>query len=347
MLGLLLFLALMSRLPEVSPDNPAPLDEVKVDAATEISTLRTALDKQRGTGRPLRIVLSGFVSLKMPIRIGPNNAGVTLTSATNRPATLTGSGGAQRGIEVIRSDHVVVDGLRLSGFSSDGLFVKDSKKIVVRNNVVTDTRSTRWSQAAIHLTGSVSGSLVANNTVAGADYDGILVDTTIDSAITDVRISSNYVQDTCRKVPDCGAIHVNDRARRSDGVIIERNQIAGFGPPATAGRGIYLDDWASHVLVRDNRIVGPGAFAFQIHGGHQNRLERNVVDMKAIREAVLYHPRRDGDWKDMNGNRIAFNRFDHGPAADRGLFGGRPVPAAAQPLLIANRTCARRCVALR
>lgn len=347
MLELLLFLALIFRLPEVSLDDPPPLDEIKVDLSTGKETLRVALDEQRGTDRPLRIVLSGCVSFNSPIRIGPGNSGVTLTRATDRPCTLTGGGKVRRAIEIVRSDNVVVDGLHLSGFSSDGVFVKDSEKVVLRNNVVTDTRSTRWSQAAIHLTGSVSGSLVANNTVAGADYGGILVDTTSDSAISGVRILNNHVEDTCRRVADCGAIYVNDRARRSKGIVIERNQITGFGPPAAAGRGIYLDDWASHVLVRHNRIAGPGVFAFQIHGGHHNSIEHNVVNMKAIREAVLYHPTRDGKWEDMNDNRIAYNRFDDGPAGNRGMFGGRPVLTVAQPLLRGNRACISRCVALR
>ena len=322
-------------------------DEQKIVAyqIDNISYLQWFIDDRSRVDYIIHLILIGDFHLDRPIRIGPRNSPVVVTTDINNPASLISSGHT-RAIEVIDSKGVTIENLVLSGFRGDAVFVKDSARVTLHGLKVEDSKASAWSQAAIHLTGSVTQSVIDSNIVDGSDAAGILVDTDSQSDISGLRITGNIVRNTCRKVADCGAIHVNDRGRRSVDIAIERNEISGFGPAESKGRAIYLDDWASHVRVRHNRIAGPGVFAFQIHGGHHNLIERNVVDMKAIREAVLYHPRDDGSWKDMNDNRIAYNRFYHRPADSRELFGGRIIPPVAQPLLLKNWACSARCVEL-
>lgn len=134
----------------------------------------------------------------------------------------------------------------------------------------------------MQLIGSVAGSIVRDNVIDGADYAGILFGTNKNSDVSGARITGNQVRDTCGRVRDCGAIYINDRGRRSSNILIADNQVSGFGPLAARGRAIYIDDWASHVTVRRNKIAGPGFNAFQIHGGHDNIIEQNSVDMQGI-----------------------------------------------------------------
>jgi hypothetical protein len=151
----------------------------------------------------------------------------------------------------------------------------------------------------------------------------------------------NDISNVCRRVRDCGAIHVNDRGRRSTGIVIENNAIRGFGSPSVLGRGIYLDDWASQVIVRGNYITGPGLFPFQIHGGHGNRIENNVIDMVLEREALLYQPEAGENWNGMHGNSFVGNRFLRQVGAAAPLLGVGKVPPTAQPTEAGNLACAQ------
>lgn len=216
---------------------------------------------------------------------------------------------ASRGIEIISTSNVTIEGVRLTGFARDGIFASNSRNLTIRSVTVKETRATNWSQGGIHLTGTSTGALLEANTVEGSDYAGIIFDTDVTSDVSDVIIRSNRVTSSCRRVHDCGAIYVNDRGRRSRNIIIANNVITDFGPISVEGRGIYLDDWASHVTVRGNRIAGPGRFAFQIHGGHDNHITGNHINMNGITSPLLYQAALDGTRAVMTGNVVTDNVF--------------------------------------
>lgn len=276
---------------------------------SDVAALVRAIEQQRQTRRPSRIVLTGTFHVRQTIRLTADNAGLIIESDFPNTAQLVAIGVVARGIEIRRAEGVRIAGLKLRGFAQDGILASDTTKIVIEGNTIEETRSDGWSQAAIHLTGTVTSATVRDNIVRGADYAGILVDTIHTSDVSKVRIIGNQVGDTCRRVYDCGAIYVNDRGRRSRDILIANNQVMGFGPVSVGGRAIYVDDWASHVTVRKNHIAGPGRFAFQIHGGRDNRIEGNTVQMRDISTLLLYQPAVGGTRAQMTGNHFKDNHI--------------------------------------
>jgi hypothetical protein len=274
---------------------------------SSVKLLRIALSQAKPC-----IVVSGDFPLSEPLKIGPANAGLQLVASAARPARFVALGKVLRGIEVSRVPGVRLEGLRLSGFAMDGVFAFDTPRLLIRSLVVQNTLSSAWSEGAIHLTGRVVDSLIDQSTIDGADYAGIIVDTNSQSDVSGLRITRNTVRHSCRKVADCGAIYVSDRGRRSQRIVIAQNRIADFGPSVLGGRGIYLDDWASNATVSENRIAGPGRYAFQIHGGHHNLIERNRVDLSLIETTILNQP-MDGEPREiMMGNVFSQNVFSYG-----------------------------------
>jgi hypothetical protein len=308
-----------------------------------VVTLLRTITQQRATKRPLRILLSGTFRISQPIRLTAANAGISLEADPRRSATLVANGHTERGIEILGASDVHIAGLSLHGFTQDAIFAADTHSLTVERTIITETRSVRWSQGAIHLTGTALGATVRNNVVSGANYAGILVDTNHGSDVSGLRITGNEVRDTCRSVEDCGAIYVNDRGRRSRDILIANNWVSGFGPVAVGGRAIYLDDWASHVTVRGNRIDGPGQFAFQIHGGHDNLIEHNSVKMAGIAKAFLYQPAANGTRAQMTGNHLTDNVFFFGAGRDAMVIAASDIEGSGAVAAKNNRFCTPRC----
>lgn len=293
------------------------------------------------------INLSGRFPLAAPLVITAAASGLKIRSPQAAPATLVAVDGGARGIEVIAASNVTIEGLELIGFAHDGIFASNSRNLTIRSVTVNETKSTAWSQGSIHLTGTSTGALIEANTVDGADYAGIIIDTEAGSDVSNTLIRNNRVTRSCRRVHDCGAIYVNDRGRRSGNILISDNVVTDFGPFAVGGRGIYLDDWASHVTVRRNRIIGPGRFAFQIHGGHHNRIAGNHIDMAAIETPLLYQAAVDGSREVMPGNVLEGNVF-HVGAGGRVALSPVTRTGAGAIRLRRNRQCiAGRCKIVR
>lgn len=311
-----------------------------VSGLSRASALRTpekALEKSQGMRGDVRLVLSGKFDRDRPIVIDRKLRGLVLESDPRRPAVLRARGVVGAAV-VAYADRVKISGLTIIGYRDRGIFVSDARYATIRNNRISEIRSTGWSQGAIHLTGSTAGAVIDSNIINGADYAGILVDTKITSDVSNITITRNRISQTCRRVADCGAIYINDRGRRSSGSRIAYNTVNDFGPQEAKGRGIYLDDWASHVLVEGNRVEGRGSFAFQIHGGNYNVIRNNTVALGAFTEPFLYQRHvSQASWPAMSGNVIIDNEYSGARFAS--LFGNRDVPLQARPQMRGNRLC--------
>jgi hypothetical protein len=308
-------------------------------AATAFRTLERGRNAARASGAGASVLIAGRFLRTSPLQLTAADKGLTLAAAAGKTVALSASQGARSAIAIDGADGVQLRNLHISGFAADGILARNAVDLRIVRNTVTNTRSTSWSQGAIHLTGSVRGAVLEGNVVKGADYAGIIVDTAASSDVSNVQIKDNTVTDTCRRVADCGAIYVNDRGRRSTGIVIANNVVNGFGPPSASGRAIYLDDWASGVSVRNNSISGPGRYAFQIHGGRGNRLDGNSVNLRAIDSALLVEPAKGGQWKDLIGNILTNNRFDLAEPGRPPALSKKAIPSAAYPLLTGNRSC--------
>lgn len=282
------------------------------DGNTPHSALLT-LERARDIARSMKsraiIYIIGTLPRSAPLRVDERDGGDVITAAPGQRAEIRAVGNAEIGILVTNGTNVTVSNITISGFKADGIRVYNSSNITISSNTIKNTLSTTWSQGAIHITGSAPGARIKNNIIKGADYSGIIVDTTASSDISNIIIAKNSVADTCRKIVDCGAIYVNDRSRKSLNILIEDNTVTGFGPNAVLGRGIYLDDWASHAMVRNNKISGPGAYALMIHGGDHNTISNNIIDMKGINQFLLYQPAANQPGSNMTGNFFNKNTF--------------------------------------
>jgi len=310
-----------------------------LSADQAVRTLRRARDLMRLPGGPKTALLSGRFELMEPVSLGAADVGTRWRSLPNRPASIIGIDGAAMAFQVHGADGVSFQALRISGFATDGLRIAESRNAKVIGNIVNDIRSVAWSQAAIHLVGNVSGARVIENIVDDADYAGIAVTTNRTSRVDNLIIARNTVRRTCRQVKDCGAIYISDRGRRSRGSVIEHNIVDDVGPTDVGGRGIYLDDWASWVHVRNNRISGRGAYGIQIHGGSSNAIKNNLVDAREMSHALYIQPVDGQAPTTMYGNVVRRNRFitDH---AERSLMKLWPTDQAARIPLTVNEQCA-------
>lgn len=268
--------------------------------------LALALSRISTTKQNVTLRIEGYFVLERPIEICGRTR-FSLISPRRTAVLAAASANVSRGVSACGTDQLLLSGFQLEGFNTDGIFAKDTKATEVRGITVLNTRSTGWSQAAIHLTGNSTGAYIHHNSVRYADYAGILIDTTSVSDVSNVRITYNRVLDTCRLIDDCGAIYINDRARRSSDITIRANHVENFGPVNAGGRGIYLDDWASHVVVLANSISGTGRYAVQIHGGHDNAIESNVVDARSIATVMLYQAGLNDTFSNMTNNVFSGN----------------------------------------
>jgi hypothetical protein len=306
---------------------------------TAYRSIDHALAKARTAKARVTIYLVGRFVRSTPVRLYPADHGLTIAAAPGMKARIEAGPNAKVGILVDGADSVRLHGLSLEGFATDGIFIKNAKDVIIEDNTVLNTLSSGWSQGSIHLTGIIPGATIQRNTIIGANYAGILIDTNITSNVSKLTIKYNSIYSSCRTVSDCGAIYVNDRGKRSFGGVIADNIIEAFGSKGVSSRGIYLDDWASDMLVRGNRITGPGTFAIQIHGGSRNNIRDNIVNLDAIDEVLLVQPAANGKWENMTDNVFVDNIFFIGSGHSRPLLMRLTVPSVAMPYIIGNKMC--------
>ncbi len=301
---------------------PADVSPLTVYVSSTGSDLNKGLSMQQAFRTPARAIdaieanpavrtvyFTGSFDLATPIRVNKNMAGTKWAAAPGSSATFRATKHNSVGILVGGADGVTVADLTFHGFSESAILVESGRRAKISGNTVLETRSTTWSQGGIHLRGSSAGGVITRNRVIGADYAGIISDTNASSDISDLEVSYNLLIHTCRIVLDCGAIYINDRGKASRRVKIIGNTIRDFGPIANLARGIYLDDWATGTLVSGNHISGSGGYAFQIHGGSDNLITKNTVDLSHLAGGLVYQRSSELKAHFMLGNRFSLNRF--------------------------------------
>lgn len=310
-------------------------------AERPLRSLETARDKARTMQGLKTIYISGRFHRHVPLQLNRYDSNLTITSAPGASSIMIGDGQVNAGIVIDGAHHTTISRITLTSFAHDGILTKNATDVTIDHNVILNTRSDGWSQGAIHLNLSASRARITHNVIEDAGYSGIIIDTNERSNVDNVYIARNRVTNTCRKVADCGAIYINDRGRKSSGSIIEYNTISEYGNTLTNGRGIYLDDWASHVAVEHNSISGNGTFAFQIHGGRENRITYNSVNVTGLTSVMLYGPHNDQGWNAMTSNIFAYNRLKIGTLGQSYVLFRDPLPQKYIPKTMGNLLCLR------
>lgn len=134
----------------------------------------------------------------------------------------------------------------------------------------------------------VADNVIAHNDIAGSPRYGISLKNWDGATVnTGNRILYNRITGTGLETADAAAIEMLGRSNADTRTTIQGNWIDGVGGLATDGNGgwidrqksfgIYLDDQANGVAVRDNFIRNTGWASVFIHGGDNNAVENNIA----------------------------------------------------------------------
>ena len=254
---------------------------------------------------------------------GVTVAGFTFTGATAGGAALTLSGGGSHrvvgnlfldtdaAIQLDGSSADRIAGNEILGTTGSAVEVKDgSNDNILDDNLIEDTGAPDTTGGAFFLH-AVSGNLISGNHVLHSAGMGIGIenwdDTTINSGNA---VTGNVIIDSGRNSSDSGAIYTLGRSARDTRTIIAGNLIDGTGRSDRHAVGIYLDDSSSGVDVLNNLVRNIGSDAVEIHGGNDNLIRGNRIELGAgTPSAILFQaaPRDLSSPLEMSGNRIEEN----------------------------------------
>lgn len=213
------------------------------------------------------------------------------------------------------------------------LLIKSSVNTIHHNLIVHPTAT------GIELRDGSEANIVADNTIDGADAPethggGIFLHGTRFNRITHNLIQNaagfgigvlnwdestvnvgnvveyNLIRDTALTAEDSGAIYVLGRSGVDTQIVIAGNVVDGVGSGGEHDVGIYLDDSTNGAVVTRNLVRRVGSYAVQIHGGSDNLIENNVLDLGEGRPAAVLFQAAPADTNPLNaqtGNAVVRN----------------------------------------
>ncbi|SMH62368.1 carbohydrate-binding domain-containing protein [Azospirillum agricola] len=187
-------------------------------------------------------------------------------------------------------NHLADSGIELDGRSNGNLIYANS---------ISNIGEVRKAVAGIIGTG-VDNNLISNNDIDHSARYGISLKDyggTTNTANHNNIIQYNKISHTGLETADGGAIEILGRSSTDSGLIIQGNRIEHAGGLATSnadqwlhgqkGFGIYLDDMAGGVTVRDNFIKDADWASVQIHGGDNNLVTNNFAVIASNKEDFI------------------------------------------------------------
>ena len=242
-------------------------------------------------GQPLVILRQTHgVSIKGLLFSGASSAQVALEQAS--ASTIEGNTfvNANTALSLDHSDDNLVSRNILLHSSDTGIEIKDqSNGNIVADNIIDGAGASETNGGGIFLHGTfynrISHNLVQNTSGFGI---GILNwdDATVN--VGDV-VEYNLIRNTAATALDSGAVYVLGRSQVDTSLVIAGNVIDEFGLHGQHVVGIYLDDSTGGVTVARNLVRRGGSDAVQIHGGSDNVIQNNILDLGNARtSAVLF-----------------------------------------------------------
>ena len=251
-------------------------------------------------------------------------------------------------IAIDGASHVTINGLQLQHFRWAGiglhggghfyeLFPASSAMAdsnTVTNNMIHDGSYDTspifgYGGGAFYSEGNIPNTTVTNNVVYNISAFGIQVAAGIAGSggnLSSLRIANNVVLSTCLLVTDCGSIYVQDTNTTSTNIRITNNFVRDSGTPTSKARSIYLDDGVSGAVVSNNISAGVFNFAFTIHGGSNNTISSNIVDLGPHNNQKILLYQGDG-LTGMTSNTVQNNLFVSGGSGgwyEGNSFGAQP-----------------------
>jgi hypothetical protein len=246
----------------------------------------------------------------------------------------TGVGNGAYDLITIHGNNITIDGLSLHNFqfssvhirggSNDGLTVKNST--IFNEFISTQTFSAGGVSCYGCSNATVSHNYIhdmANAAVTFGNVNGL---------VTNMVVDSNYIQNTCTAIADCGAVYLVDTAGTSTGTkwtnnyIRDGNMFAGLG--SNFGSAFYTDDCTNNVTITGNVITGRnGSNGGNIfHGGKNIHFNNNLVDLSTFQQKIAaFQTSTLCSDNSMVGNQIEDNVIiGTGPGNGYQLLNGSP-----------------------
>jgi predicted xylan-binding protein with Ca-dependent carbohydrate-binding module/parallel beta helix pectate lyase-like protein len=186
----------------------------------------------------------------------------------------------------IQGSNITINGLQLQHASNAGITVQgpnhnggfNTTNDIIENSVVHDLSNIDG--AAISSWGATNVKIY-NNLIYNVTSKAIAAEATQSGDIySGTDIENNVILNSVTNNQDNGAIYLQDlNGGASTNIIIKNNFIHDYGSASNFTKGIYLDDGASNTTVTGNIISGSGQFAVQYHGGDNNHVSGNLIDL--------------------------------------------------------------------
>jgi len=247
-----------------------------------------------------------------------DSEGVLLQNGTSHDTVTDNSfAGSTEGIVAQNgaSDNAITDNL-IKDSSLAGIEIKDgSNRETVDSNMIEGVSGTAHDTygGGIYLHGS-SNDAITHNQVQDTAGAGInLSDFSTSGTLTqnlDDTIQSNKVLNADLTSSDSGAIYILGRSDAAIGTLVRMNFIDGTGPASQHSVGIYLDDNTNDVSVEANIVRNVGSDAVQIHGGSNDHVTGNVLDLGTGHPSAVLFQAPPGDQPNpspLQGNSVTGN----------------------------------------
>ena len=267
--------------------SPNGLDANDGSLSMPFRTLEEAQTAMQASSIKTTYLMGGTYTRSAALTLRASDRGETWVAYPGQKPVLDGGNHVHTAISIL-GDNISIRWLTIRNFAQIGIYIRNVSRVRIDSNTIQNIRSTGWNQGGIVMRGNLEGGQVTHNLVRYSQYAGIIYANSAGDTLKDLVIDSNVVYDTCISVPDCGAIHADDRSHATTGINITNNIIGNYGNTHNKNKAIYLDDLLSHTFVKYNIVYGTGMYALQIHGGDHNVVQNNIFDISGARMLGYY-----------------------------------------------------------
>jgi hypothetical protein len=246
----------------------------------------------------------------------------------------TGPGtGIKEMIMIDGGSGITINGLRLQNFDWIGIGVHGGTEggrnfpvnvdtasgNIIKNNIIENGYGgSAEASLNVYDNGGIAGDItvpnttVANNVIINQNGAGITFGTggfgPGAGNFSGLTIANNVLLNSNTLNLDSAPICLQDPDSTSTNIVIRNNFIRDYGLDTTTGtrKGIYFDDGLSNATVSGNIIAGLGGYAFEYHGGHNDVVKGNIVDLEYPPQTPVAY-QMSNDNTPMTGNSFTNN----------------------------------------
>lgn len=196
-------------------------------------------------------------------------------------------------------NNVVMHNILTNSLKS-GIEIRDnSNNNSITDNIIDGVAAPETQGGGIFLHGA-NQNRIAHNIIQNTAGFGIgVLNWDLNTNNVGNSIEYNIIKTTNQTAEDSGAIYILGRSGLDTGMVIAGNIIDGVGSSKHHNVGVYLDDSTSDVSVVQNLIRNVGSDAIQIHGGSNNNIENNIIDLDEEKSTGLLFQKAPDDTHPM------------------------------------------------